>query len=173
MSVNIKRRLDYKKPAFTITHVCMHVCLHPTQTQVKCTTSVTRIGDHDAPLSLDGEQLSLVGVRINGEPYQDYEKTEGGLVLNNVPDTFELEIETHIDPENNHALEGLYLSNGVYCTQCEAEGFRRITYFLDRPDVLATYEVTVLGDKASCPTLLSNGNPVDAGENEDGTHWVS
>lgn len=173
MSVNIKRRLDYKKPAFTITHVCMHVCLHPTQTQVKCTTSVTRIGDHDAPLSLDGEQLSLVGVRINGEPYQDYEKTEGGLVLNNVPDTFELQIETHIDPENNHALEGLYLSNGVYCTQCEAEGFRRITYFLDRPDVLATYDVTVQGDKASCPTLLSNGNPVDAGENEDGTHWVS
>ncbi|MBU2976899.1 aminopeptidase N [Alteromonas sp. C1M14] len=173
MSVNIKRRLDYQAPAFTITHVGMHVCLHPTQTRVTCKTTVTRMGDHELPLTLDGEQLSLLGVSIDGAAHHDYVETQGGLVIQNVPDAFELEIETHIDPNNNHALEGLYLSNGVFCTQCEAEGFRRITYFLDRPDVLATYEVTVQGDKQKYPTLLSNGNPVNAGENEDGTHWVT
>ena len=87
--------------------------------------------------------------------------SEGGLILADVPDAFTLEVETRISPENNTALSGLYMSGGNFCTQCEPEGFRRITYFLDRPDVMARYTTTIIADKARFPVLLSNGNPVE------------
>ncbi|MEC7470711.1 MAG: aminopeptidase N, partial [Pseudomonadota bacterium] len=119
------------------------------------------------------EHLTLVSILLDGKPFSDYAKTGTGLTLANVPDDFNLTIETVINPEANKALEGLYLSNGVYCTQCEAEGFRRITYYLDRPDVLARFTCTITGDKATLPTMLANGNPIARGENSDGTHWVA
>ncbi|OFC71429.1 aminopeptidase N [Alteromonas confluentis] len=173
MSVNVKRRLDYQPPLYTITNVVMHVQLHATATRIKTVSTVQRVGDHNSPLFLDGEKMQLLSLAVNGEAYNLYSHVEGGISLTEVPDTFELTVETEIDPQNNKALEGLYLSNGVFCTQCEAEGFRRITYFLDRPDVLAKYEVTVSGDKEKYPTLLANGNPIAKGEESDGTHWVT
>lgn len=172
-NIAAKRRLDYQPPAYTISSVNMDVILHPSKTSVTTVTQVERQGNHQEPLRLDGEKLLLKRIAIDGKPYTDYQIEDKTLVLSGVPERFKLTIETEINPQNNKALEGLYLSNGVYCTQCEAEGFRRITYFLDRPDVLATYSVTITGDKQSLPTLLANGNKVDEGDNNDGTHWVT
>ncbi len=173
MSVTVKRRADYTPPAFTISSVSLEVFLHPEKTRVASTLTINRNGDHNKPLELDGEQLTLLSVGVNGESVQPVHSDASSLRLADLPDEFTLQVETQINPSENHALEGLYLSNGVYCTQCEAEGFRRITYFLDRPDVLAVYTVTVHGEKQRFPTLLSNGNPIDKGESGDGTHWVT
>ena len=98
-------------------------------------------------------------------------KPHGYTIDTNI-DEFELRIENIINPKDNSSLEGLYLQAGAYCTQCEAEGFRKITYFLDRPDVLATYEVKIIADKKRFPFLLSNGNKVDSGDLTDGKHWI-
>lgn len=173
MTLMAKRRADYRAPAFTISDIDLNVTLHPTATRVISNLQVTRQGKHSEPLQLDGEHLTLVSVSLNGQEFTHFTQTEVGLLLEDVPDSFSLTIETEINPEANKALEGLYLSNGVYCTQCEAEGFRKITYYLDRPDVLARFTCTVTGDKASLPTLLANGNPVARGDNDDGTHWVT
>lgn len=173
MSVTVKRRADYMPPAFTISTVALEVFLDPEKTRVASTLTVSRNGAHRSPLELDGKQLTLRSVAVDGNVVDPSYSDDTTLRLDNVPDTFTLQIETEINPSDNHALEGLYLSNGVYCTQCEAEGFRRITYFLDRPDVLSVYTVTVHGDKAQFPTLLSNGNPIDKGENADGSHWIT
>ena len=173
MSVQIKRRADYLPPDFTISSVSLTIYLHPTKTRVVSDLSVKRKGDKKAPLVLDGEKLNLISVAIDGKIVPSPIVEDSSLTLESVPDNFTLHIETEIDPDNNKALEGLYRSNGVYCTQCEAEGFRRITYFLDRPDVLATYRVTLQGDKASLPTMLANGNLIERGDNADGTHWVT
>lgn len=134
-----------------------------------------RQGDLAAPLVLDGEKMSLVTICLNNKELQaqDYLLDAEKLVINDVPDQFELEIHTDLTPHLNTELSGLYRSSGNYCTQCEAEGFRRITYFPDRPDVLSEYKVTVTAEKTSCPVLLSNGNQTASGEHEDGTHWVS
>lgn len=172
MSLQAKKRADYQPPAFLISTVNLTVNLHPTATRVLSVLTVTRQGDHKKPLVLDGNKLSLSALQINGVEHTDFEVGEESLTINTLENSFELHIETQIDPENNKALEGLYLSGGAYCTQCEAEGFRRITYFLDRPDVLSVYTVTVVGDK-DFPMLLSNGNPIDKGENADGSHFVT
>ena len=172
MSVMAKRRADYQPPAFTIATVNLTVTLHPTQTVVKSKLSVRRQGTHNQPLVLDGDKLSLVSVAINANPITDYTLTETSLTIPVELNEFELEIENYIDPQNNKALEGLYLSGGAYCTQCEAEGFRRITFFPDRPDVLSVYTVTIIGEQ-HLPMLLSNGNPVERGKNADGTHFVT
>jgi aminopeptidase N len=178
MSVQAKRRADYQPPAFSIATVDLHVTLHPTNTRVISTLSIKRQGSHNEPLVLDGDNLPVNSLKINSSAIssdsneaQFYELTESSLTLNCELDAFELTIETTISPENNKALEGLYLSGGAYCTQCEAEGFRRITFFMDRPDVLSVYTVTVVGDK-SIPMLLSNGNPVEKGELPDNQHFV-
>ena len=173
MSVQAKRRADYQPPAFSIATVDLHITLHPTQTQVISTLSVTRNGNHDSPLILDGDNLSLNAIAINGNALSDDEYTVSDTLLSISThlDEFVLEITNTIAPEQNKALEGLYLSGGAYCTQCEAEGFRRITYFMDRPDVLSVYTVTVVADK-SVPMLLANGNPVDRGEVDENTHFV-
>ena len=173
MTLLAKRRADYRAPAFTISDIDLNVTLHPTATRVVSSIRVSRQGEHTESLVLDGEHLTLVSILLDGKPFSDYAKTDTGLTLTNVPDDFNLTIETIINPEVNKALEGLYLSNGVYCTQCEAEGFRRITYYLDRPDVLARFTCTITGDKATLPTMLANGNPIARGENSDGTHWVT
>src|SRR5262249_44830779 len=119
------------------------------------------------PLVLDGEGLKLESIVLDGKPLSpaDYVLGEASLSIAAVPaKPFTLEIVTFCDPDANTALSGLYRSRGTYCTQCEPEGFRRITYFLDRPDVLAVYTVRVDGDRASTPVLLSNGNPVARGD---------
>ena len=173
MSVQAKRRADYQPPAFSIATVDLHITLHPTQTKVISTLSVTRNGAHDSPLVLDGDNLSLDSISINGTHLSDneYTVTDSALSVVTELDEFVLEITNTIAPEHNKALEGLYLSGGAYCTQCEAEGFRRITYFMDRPDVLSVYTVTVVADK-SVPMLLANGNPVDKGEVDENAHFV-
>lgn len=104
---------------------------------------------------------------------KDYVCNEENLIISEIPPQCEIEMQTKINPLKNKALEGLYLSSGMFCTQCEAQGFRRITYFPDRPDVMSTYEVTIVGDKEKYPILLSNGNLIDKGDAENGKHWVT
>ncbi|WP_026972582.1 aminopeptidase N [Aliagarivorans marinus] len=171
MQPKAKFRADYQGPAFTIDSVALDFYLDPASTRVTARSLVRRIAD--GPLCLDGEQLQLLSLKIDGQDYSEFEhNAQGQLELKSVPEQFELEIVTEIAPAENKALEGLYLSGDAYCTQCEAEGFRRITYFLDRPDVLAKYTTTVHAPKANFPFLLSNGNKVDSGEGENGYHWV-
>ncbi|MBT8130434.1 MAG: aminopeptidase N, partial [Gammaproteobacteria bacterium] len=126
------------------------------------------------PLILNGENLQLGVVRLDGAELvtADYTLTEEELIIHDVPERFELEIETLIRPQDNTALEGLYKSSGNFCTQCEAEGFRKITYYLDRPDVMARFTTTVIADREKYPVLLSNGNPVEQGDYDDGRHWI-
>ena len=173
MSVQAKRRADYQPPAFSIATVDLHITLHPTETKVVSTLAIARNGAHNAPLVLDGDGLELNAIAVNGEALSEefYTLGDNTLSINSELDTFELVITTTIAPEHNKALEGLYLSGGAYCTQCEAEGFRRITYFMDRPDVLSVYTVTVVADK-SIPMLLANGNPVDKGDIDASSHFV-
>ncbi|GAM70032.1 membrane alanine aminopeptidase N [Vibrio sp. JCM 19236] len=166
-----KYRKDYQPPSHTITHVDIEFDLHESSTKVVATSKVIAQGDSNT-LELHGEQLSLKGIQVDQKEWTDFEQKEDGLVISNLPSEFELTITTEIDPSANTALEGLYMSDGAFCTQCEAEGFRRITYFLDRPDVLAKYTVLVEADKKAFPFLLSNGNKIDAGEAENGRHWV-
>ncbi len=168
-------RRDYQPPRFVIDHVDLRVELDPHKTCVRARLRVQRVGSHEEPLNLHGEQLKLCRIAQDGRPLaQDaYELTPTGLRVLNVPDNFELETEVEIDPEANTALSGLYRSSGAYCTQCEAEGFRRITYFLDRPDVMARFRTTLVGEQDSCPVLLSNGNRVDGGTLPNGRHYVT
>ncbi|MEX6505598.1 aminopeptidase N [Jiella sp. M17.18] len=129
-----------------------------------------------APLTLDGDELVLTGLSLDGAPLEPgaYEASPERLTVLSPPPEgrFRLGVSTRVVPEENSQLMGLYRSNGIWCTQCEAEGFRRITYFLDRPDVLAPYKVRIEADKAKAPVLLSNGNPVEAGELADGRHFA-
>ena len=117
--------------------------------------------DAGAPLSLDGEALTLVRVALNGEELgaNRYRIEDGKLLIPDMPDAATLEIETRIAPKDNTELSGLYTSNGSFFTQCEAEGFRRITYFPDRPDVMARFTTTITADTTRVPVMLSNGNP--------------
>ncbi|WP_350431042.1 aminopeptidase N [Shewanella sp. H8] len=167
-----KHLKDYTKPAFTITHVDLNVILDGKNTKVTAVSTVRRNGEHQHELVLDGEQLSLSSVKLNGVA-ANYRQHDNQLLINTDQNDFELEIVTLLDPEANSSLEGLYMSDGAYCTQCEAEGFRSITYFLDRPDVLAVYTVRIEAEKQAFPFLLSNGNLVDKGEMpRSGRHFV-
>lgn len=126
------------------------------------------------PLWLDGEDLELLRLALNGEPVSAdaYQQHESGLAIHGVGERFQLDIETRIDPGANTRLEGLYRSGGMFCTQCEPEGFRRITFFPDRPDVMARYSVTITADRDTCPVMLANGNRVASGERHGNQHWV-
>jgi len=167
------RREDYAAPAFWIRTVDLTFDLDPAKTLVinKMTVEpdATQAG---AALRLDGEDINLTRVLVDGEPVSF--RTEGGqLVLENLPrQPFSLEIRNTCAPEKNTHLSGLYTSSGGFFTQCEALGFRRITYFLDRPDVMATYKVTLKADKLKYPVLLSNGNLVEEGALEGGRHYA-
>ncbi|MCK7629487.1 aminopeptidase N [Shewanella sp. JNE10-2] len=162
---------DYQAPLFTIDTIDLVFDLAGKNTRVKATSTVKRTSSHTHPLTLDGDDLVLESVTINGEAVP-YQVGAGYLTLETTLDEFELAIVTKLDPEANLSLEGLYMSDGAYCTQCEAEGFRRITYFLDRPDVLAKYTVRIEADSAAFPFLLSNGNLIDQGPLEGGRHYV-
>ncbi len=159
---------DYRPPGYLISQVRLDVSLHPTRTQVRARSTVrpNPAVAKPGPLKLDGELLELASVVLDGRALtaKEYKKTNRGLTIPGVPDkVFQLDITTYCNPEANKALTGLYLSKGIYCTQCEAQGFRRITYFLDRPDVLATYEVRIEADRETAPVLLSNGNLLERG----------
>ncbi|HCM0707284.1 TPA: aminopeptidase N [Vibrio parahaemolyticus] len=166
-----KYRKDYQAPSHKITDIDLTFDLYDNDTIVTALSKVVQKGE-STTLELDGEGLELRSVKVNGEDWAHHEVKEASLVLSDLPAEFELEIITKIDPEANTALEGLYKSGGAFCTQCEAEGFRRITYYLDRPDVLAKYTTKVIADKATYPYLLSNGNRIAQGEAENGRHWV-
>src|SRR5829696_7739339 len=163
----VVRLEDYRLSDFLIDRVDLDIRLHPTETRITAILALrpNPAGLADAPLVLDGDELNLVGAELDGNPLSatDLAVTPQSLTLPNPPRRpFTLTLETQANPTANTKLMGLYRSSGVYCTQCEAEGFRRITYFLDRPDVLAVYTTRIEGDRDSEPVLLGNGNLLDA-----------
>ncbi|MGB7205423.1 MAG: aminopeptidase N [Anderseniella sp.] len=172
------RLKDYKPFDYLIDHVSLDISLDPTSTHVKSTLRMkpnpaSKIAG--AALKLNGEEIELLSVSINGTRLDNkqYSVDKESLTVPVVPqNTFEISIETTCNPDQNTALSGLYRSNGIFCTQCEAEGFRRITYFPDRPDILATYDVRVEADKNQVPVLLANGNPGRMGDTGGGRHFA-
>jgi aminopeptidase N len=172
-SPQVIRRADYAPPAFWIDSVDLSFDLDPAKTRVLNKMKVRRNPDAplDASLRLDGDELNLARVLVNGAGCS-FKMDGSTLVLDGLPQECELEIFTTCNPAKNTKLMGLYVSEDTFFTQCEAEGFRRITYFLDRPDVMASYSVTLRADKAKYPVLLSNGNLVDSGDLEDGKHFA-
>jgi len=171
------RLADYQPPAFLVTDIALDFDLHPNATRVEAVLKLQRNsahGDPHAPLVLDGDDLTLTSIALDERPLAsgDYELTDDRLVIAGLPDACTIAIGTEIAPASNTRLEGLYVSGGTYCTQCEAEGFRRITYFPDRPDVMARYRVTIRADAGSCPVLLSNGNLVEDGALPAGRHYA-
>jgi aminopeptidase N len=166
---------DYQQPDFWIEQVDLIFELEEEQTRVVSKLQLKKHNSSSASsLVLMGECLELGSLKVDDVVISGdgYKTTETTLTVFDVPDVFILEIETFIKPQENFSLEGLYKSSGNYCTQCEAEGFRKITYFLDRPDVMALFTTTIIADKTKYPVLLSNGNPVESGEYENGTHWA-
>ncbi|HEY8050465.1 MAG TPA: aminopeptidase N [Ramlibacter sp.] len=171
----IVNRADYRPPAYWIDSVELTFDLDPQKTRVLNRMKMRRNGEAGRqPLRLDGDELNLARVLVNGQG-TSFKMEDGKLVLENLPEgdePFELEIFTTCIPAKNTTLSGLYTSNDSFFTQCEAEGFRRITYFLDRPDVMASYTVLIRADKQKYPVLLSNGNLVDEGDLDDGRHFA-
>ncbi|MDB5438578.1 MAG: pepN [Caulobacteraceae bacterium] len=167
------RLSDYRPPAFLIEEVHLYFDLHPAATRVKARLEVRRNGEHAEPLALNGEKLKLISAAIDGVSLSanQWSADDEFLTIPDVPDAFRLETEVEIDPAANKALMGLYMSGGRFSTQCEAEGFRTITYFPDRPDVLSTYSVRIEADK-TFHHLLSNGNLVESGDTAAGRHFA-
>ncbi|MEM9683897.1 MAG: aminopeptidase N, partial [Pseudomonadota bacterium] len=167
-------RKNYTPPKYRIETVHLDVALGEESTRVGSMLAIRATGADAGPLVLDGEGLSLVSIAIDGAPLADgdYDATDSSLTIHNPPDRFTLETEVDIKPQENTALEGLYKSSGNFCTQCEAEGFRRITWYLDRPDVMAVFTTRISAEKARYPVLLSNGNRTDAGDLPDGRHFA-
>lgn len=166
---------DYQPPAFLIETTDLSFDLQADKTIVHSRFAIRKNPKATSDvLELDGDGLQLHSIAINGKSLDEsaYQLHDSGLCLSNLPKKFVLEIETVIAPAKNLTLEGLYLSDGMYCTQCEAEGFRRITYYLDRPDVMSVFTTKITADAQAYPVLLSNGNLVDSGECDDGRHWV-
>ena len=174
---HVIQRADYAPPAFLIDTVDLEFDLVPERTVVRNTMRMRRNPAaahcaHAADLELMGEQLTFVSAELDGKPFANVRVHEHGLALEDLPDAFELTLTGTCDPAANTTLSGLYVSSGNFFTQCEAEGFRRITWFLDRPDVMSTYTVTLRADKAAYPVLLSNGNLVAEGDLPDGRHYA-
>lgn len=167
---------NYKTPAFLVDQVDLSFVLEENATRVTSQLRMSLNSDRQGvrePLVLEGEHLQLLGVKLDDRSLADdeYVVNSESLQIAEVPETFTLEIETRIDPANNTALEGLYLSSGNFCTQCEAQGFRRITYYPDRPDVLSRFRVRIEADK-KYRVLLSNGNLLDQGELDNDRHYA-
>ncbi len=179
-SVAIKRREDYRPPAFLVDEIDLTLDLVPDATRVSADLAFRRnpaasAADRDAPLVLDGEQQDEVEVDLDGIPLprDRYTLTPESLTVANPPVAGRLTVRSRSAPSRNASLEGLYISSDVFCTQCEPEGFRRITYFPDRPDVLARYTVTLRADRRAFPVLLSNGNLVAQGALPEGRHYAT
>src|SRR5882757_7419304 len=170
------RLADYQPPDWLVDTVELDVSLHPTATRVRAALQLKPNPDATAPAAvvLDGDGLTLASLKIDGVemPADSYIATPDSLTIAQPPaGPFRLEIETTVDPSANTQLMGLYRSSGTYCTQCEAEGFRRITYFLDRPDVMAIY-TTRIEASADVPVLLANGNLVESGSLPGERHFA-
>ena len=168
---------DYRAPQFLIDTVDLHIDLAEEWTTVKAELNFRRnpaSAENSKTLVLNGHKMELMAVILdNVELTQDqYQVDESQLTINDVPEKFVLSTEVRIQPQNNTELEGLYKSSKLFCTQCESEGFRKITYFLDRPDVMSLYSTTISADPQLYPVMLSNGNLLDSGKLTDGRHWV-
>lgn len=170
----IVRLSDYRPPAFRVPEVRLDFDLDEGRTIVTATLVVERNGDHKEPLRLNGEGLELLSLSVDGRALapRDYRYKNDILSIPGIGDRAVIQSEVAIDPARNTQLMGLYSSGGILCTQCEAEGFRRITFFPDRPDVLSRYRVTLRADKARYPVLLANGNPVASGDLDGGRHFA-
>lgn len=169
---------DYQVPDFLVDHVDLRFELFEDGARVHSTLSVRRnpdAQDASAALALDGDSLTLENLSLDGRVLSEpeYQLQDEGLSIPAVPDRFQLLVVTWIEPQNNTRLEGLYKSSGMFCTQCEAEGFRCITYFPDRPDVMARFRTRVEADRERYPVLLSNGNDIERGELADNRHYVT
>ncbi len=164
---------NYTAPAWLIDTVDLDFVIAAGATTVSATLAMRRNPDvASQPLVLDGEALETLSVAVDGKK-TPFSETPTTLTLDDLPDTFTLHTVVRIDPDSNTRLSGLYRSRDGYFTQCEAQGFRRITWFLDRPDVMSTYTVTLHADRAAFPVLLANGNPVASGEEAEGRHWAT
>lgn len=168
---------DYLPPAYLVDDVALKFDLHDRHTRVDATLKMRLNPEREKglPLELLGSHLELVNVSVEGRSLKgdEYVLEKGKLTIHSVPEQFELHTEVLIDPIDNTALEGLYRSSTKFCTQCEPEGFRRITFYPDRPDVMSTFTTTVIGDKDAQPVLLSNGNPVEYGDLPENRHYVT
>src|SRR5438270_1013435 len=165
------RREDYRPPDWLVPGIRLEFDLDAERTHVRAMLSVQRNGDHDRPLELDGSDLKLLSVRVDGQDGK-WRLENSQLIVDLAGSEATVETEVEISPAANTKLMGLFASGGMLCTQCEAEGFRRITFFTDRPDVLSRYHVRMEADAARFPVLLSNGNRVGQGDAEDGRHWA-
>ncbi len=173
-----KYRKDYTPPSHLIERVDLHFDLYEDRTLVRSTLKLKsnpKSISQKGVLKLDGKEQKLLSIQMDGKvlSQKDYNLDEESLTLRGVPQNFDLVIESEIKPQNNTALTGLYKSNNSFCTQCEAEDFRKITYYLDRPDVLSLFKTTIVADKQKYPILLSNGNIIDQGDLDDGRHFVT
>ena len=165
------RREDYRVPDWLVPDVALEFDLDAVRTRVRATLSVARNGAHDRPLVLDGDGLTPISVRVDGAA-AEWRMEGGRLVITLSGTAHSVETEVEISPIANTTLMGLYASSGMLCTQCEAEGFRRITFFPDRPDVLSRYSVRMSADKAAYPVLLASGDPVGSGDLPGGRHYA-
>lgn len=164
---------DYTPAPYLVEHVNLFFTLLEGKTVVKSEVHYLKNKDSaDSDLVLNGQDQTIVAVALDGKPFDGYTIADDEMIINSPAEKFTLTITSEIDPASNTALEGLYQSQGTYCTQCEAEGFRRITYFQDRPDVLSTFSVRIEGDQQQYPVMLSNGNLMDAGPLDDGRHYT-
>jgi aminopeptidase N, Escherichia coli type len=164
---------DYTPPTFAVSSVNLDFVLNDDFCRVKATSKITSLKNQ--PLVLNGVDLKLISIKINGTdlPASAYTIQDEIMTIASTPSEFTLEIVTELEPQKNTSLEGLYKTDGMFCTQCEAQGFRKITYFLDRPDVMTSYTVTIDADKAKYPVLLSNGDRVKTEELANGRHRVT
>ena len=165
------RREDYRPPDWLVPDIELAFDLDPQATQVRAKLIVERNGTHDRPLRLDGDGIVPVRVAVDGED-SEWRMDGSALVISLTGQKATVETEVEINPAANTRLMGLYASGGILCTQCEAEGFRRVTFFPDRPDVLSKYRVRMEANRGQFPVLLTNGNPVASGESDDGRHWA-
>ncbi|MFT5521607.1 MAG: aminopeptidase N, partial [Enterobacterales bacterium] len=174
-----KFRKAYKASCFLIESVELNINLSAEKTVIKSQLNIIKNpeieDDNDSELILNGEDLKLLNLKLDNIslPRSSYQLDDKHLIINDLPDNFTLEIETEINPERNTSLEGLYKSSGKYTTQCEAEGFRKITFYPDRPDVMAIFTTTIEANKEQYPYLLSNGNLTDSGDLEEGRHFAT
>lgn len=170
----IKYLKNYQEPEFKVLSLDLQFELHETETIVTATMQLKQL-KHNATLKLNGEKLKLLSVQLNNKELSDNEYTVDAefLTIENTPEEFILTTKVQNNPEANTALTGLYLSSDNFCTQCEAEGFRRITYFFDRPDHLTKFTTKIIADKTKYPILLSNGNPIERGELTSNKHFVT
>src|SRR5687767_4818313 len=154
---------DHRPPSYRIPEIALDFNLDGSATRVTATMQVERIAAGPEPLLLDGQRLKLISIKLDGRMLEPaaYAADSASLAVFDPPSSFTLELVTEIAPAENTALEGLYMASGIYCTQCEPEGFRCITYFIDRPDNLARFQTRIAAPKSVAPILLSNGNLIE------------